>query len=246
MKLSAAICPCCGASIEIPEDRDRCFCSYCGSQILTEAAFAFAKIRIEGTVQIKAADFIIEAGKLREYHGESTSPAIPDNVDTIGAEAFAGKSIRTIYIPNSVIEIEQEAFKGCLKLESITIPDSVKTIGDAAFALCGSLNSVKLPHDLRRIAPWSFAGCSSLERVDIPDSVETISGSAFKLCSALSWVKLPSSLQQLGPEAFKDCGSLTVVEGYDGRWKHPFEGTPFLEERGKGSFLGGGFLRSKR
>lgn len=246
MKLTAAICPCCGANIEVPEDRDRCFCAYCGSQILTEAAFAFAKIRIEGTVQIKAADFIIEAGKLKGYHGESANPTIPNNVDTIGAEAFAGKAIRSVCVPDSVIEIEQEAFKGCQKLESITLPDSVKAIGDAAFALCSSLAVAKLPRSLKRIAPWSFAGCSSLERIEIPDSVETISGSAFKQCTALSWVKLPSSLRQLGFEVFKGCESLRCVEGYDARWKLPFEGTPFLEERSKASFLGGGFLRSKR
>lgn len=48
MSLVAAKCPSCGASIQIPEGQDRCFCAYCGSQILTQAAIAFAKVQIEG------------------------------------------------------------------------------------------------------------------------------------------------------------------------------------------------------
>lgn len=36
MKLKAIKCPDCGANLQIEENRDRCFCSYCGTQILLD------------------------------------------------------------------------------------------------------------------------------------------------------------------------------------------------------------------
>ncbi len=48
MKFVAAKCPCCGADIQVDENTNRCFCQYCGSQILVEEAIQ----TIKGTVQI--------------------------------------------------------------------------------------------------------------------------------------------------------------------------------------------------
>lgn len=233
MKLTAAVCPCCAASIEIPEGKDRCFCVHCGSQILVEAAVAFARVKIEGTVQVKSVDFIIEAGRLVEYRGESASPIIPDNVHAIGEGAFAGKLIKSVVIPESVVEIEQGAFEGCSRLESIMVPQSVRAIGDSAFRACASLRTIDVRAPVERIGLWVFAECSSLEEIAIPDTVKTIGGSAFKSCTALARVKLPASLSQIGFEAFKGCSSLSEVIGYDGRWPKAFEDSPFRASQRK-------------
>ena len=45
-------------------------------------------------------------------------------------------------IPNGVITIGKEMFKGCNNLTTITIPDSVAEIGDGAFSGCSSLTEV--------------------------------------------------------------------------------------------------------
>ena len=53
MSLEAAKCPCCGAAIQIPDDQEKTYCAYCGSQIITKAAIAFAKVKIVGAVEVK-------------------------------------------------------------------------------------------------------------------------------------------------------------------------------------------------
>ena len=52
MALEAAKCPCCGADINIPNDRDNTFCSYCGSKIITQAAVAYHKFELSGKVEV--------------------------------------------------------------------------------------------------------------------------------------------------------------------------------------------------
>ena len=81
MNLVSAVCPSCGAQIQIPPDQDRAFCSYCGNQIVVKTEIA-DKVKIDGVVKIQSADFIIEAGALKEYHGAGTDVVIPDTLRT--------------------------------------------------------------------------------------------------------------------------------------------------------------------
>ena len=98
MNLVSAVCPSCGAQIQIPPDQDRAFCSYCGNQIVVKTEIA-DKVKIDGVVKIQSADFIIEAGALKEYHGAGTDVVIPDNVTNISG-AFRKTSITTITLPD--------------------------------------------------------------------------------------------------------------------------------------------------
>ena len=66
---------------------------------------------------------------------EITSLIIPNNVTSIGANAFIlWKNLTSVTISNSVTSIGGAAFWGCEGLTSITIPNSVKSIGAQAFA----------------------------------------------------------------------------------------------------------------
>ena len=60
-------------------------------------------------------------------------------VTSIGDAFERCKSLRSIIIPNSVIEIGIGAFEGCSGLTSVTIGESVTTIGENAFKDCTGL-----------------------------------------------------------------------------------------------------------
>ena len=96
---------------------------------------------------------IIETGTNTLIKG-CQNTIIPDNVTTIGSEAFVGcKSLSSITIPNSVTSIESSAFSGCKNLTSIIIPKNVKSIGWQAF--CGCENLMTVISEVRE--PFSFS-----------------------------------------------------------------------------------------
>jgi hypothetical protein len=88
-------------------------------------------------------------------------------------------------IPNSVTNIEKEAFVGCSGLTTIVIPNSVTVIEDNAFSYCSELISVTLPNSLNKISDYMFVWCSNLTTVIIPKSVTCIGYAAFANCSSI-------------------------------------------------------------
>lgn len=53
MKLVSAMCPNCGAKLELDENMEKGFCMYCGSQILVQDAVQKYKIEISGRISVE-------------------------------------------------------------------------------------------------------------------------------------------------------------------------------------------------
>ena len=62
--------------------------------------------------------------------------------------------LKEVIIPEGITSIEQNAFEGCISLESITLPSSIKYIGPNAFADCKDLKEVVLPDSISDIDFW--------------------------------------------------------------------------------------------
>ena len=95
------------------------------------------------------------------------------------ANAFAGKNITSVTIPNTVDWIGEYAFSECTNLTSISIPNSVIWIGDYAFSFCNSLFSVSISTSATRIGHKAFYNCNNLKSISIPKSVTEIGIDAF-------------------------------------------------------------------
>ena len=119
--------------------------------------------------------------------------------------------IVSIFLPNSLTTIGNQAFMNWTGLTSINIPESVTSIGSEAFNHCIALNSITIPEGVTSIGGFAFAGCISLTSIIIPDSVESIVFSAFRGCKNLTNIKIPNSVSKIGEEAFYGCDSLTSV-----------------------------------
>ena len=72
---------------------------------------------------------------------------------------------KTTIIPNSVVEIGENAFYDCESLETITIPNSVTKIGKSTFNACSTLSSITLSENLTEIGNWAFDDCNNLKEV---------------------------------------------------------------------------------
>ncbi len=80
-----------------------------------------------------------------EHTADILTVAIPDTVAEIEKNAFYSRDeLTTVVIgENSVLaKIGNNAFSGCSSLTSIALPASVGSIGDAAFNNCGGLNAI--------------------------------------------------------------------------------------------------------
>lgn len=84
--------------------------------------------------------------------------------------------IKKVIIGDSILNIGNHAFYGCVNLEEVVTPETefgkIKdqigwTIGYEAFAGCTSLKSFTFPKGVVYLAPSSFAYCTSLESVTI-------------------------------------------------------------------------------
>ena len=155
----------------------------------------------------------------------------------VGSSAFQScSSLASVYLPESVITIDEFAFFYCQSLTNITIPRSVTTIGRSAFGHCVSLINVIIPDSVTSIGESAFNGCRSLTSVNIPASVTTIEKSVFYGCSSLASVFIPESIVSIGEHAFRSCSSLTSVvipESVDSIGNSVFSGCGSL-----GSFYG--------
>lgn len=84
-----------------------------------------------------------------EDSAEVTELVIPNKIRGIAvvgikANAFKSSNIETIYIPDIVTTIEDNAFLNCENLRAVYISDNIKNIDDAAFTGCRNFTSLFL------------------------------------------------------------------------------------------------------
>ena len=147
---------------------------------------------------------VVESGN-STYDSRENCNAI---IETASNTLIAG--CQNTIIPNNVISIGVQAFCGC-SFTSVTIPNSVTSIGDGAFNWCGSLTSVTIPNSVTSIGEQAFCGCS-FTSVTIPNSVTSIGIHAFAECTSLDSVTcLAMTPPALGSSVFSNCKQSTLL-----------------------------------
>lgn len=146
---------------------------------------------------------------------------IPDSVEyngdwypvtSIGYEAFHHSYyIDTLILPNTIIEIKQEAFTACTNLASVAIPNSVTTLGWCSFAGCYNLSDLTIGESVTTIGQQAFDADTSLVSVIIPNSVVSIGSAAFSQCYNLRTLIFGSSVSSIGYGAFTYCPKLDTL-----------------------------------
>jgi len=88
---------------------------------------------------------------ITSYNGSGGAVTIPREINgipvrAIGNEAFSGRKIFSVTIPDSVISIGNNAFSNNL-LRNVTIPNSVTSIGEEAFRN-NLITSISIPNSV--------------------------------------------------------------------------------------------------
>ena len=140
-----------------------------------------------------------------------THTVIPDTVEVITEDAFSHSSIETVELPKALKVIEWRAFSHCEALKEMKIPDSVEEMGEEVFEGCVSLERVSLGSGVKQIKRETFAECSKLKEVAGLESVELIGQVAFRACASLESIDGAKRLRKIDKKAFEGCARLLSI-----------------------------------
>ena len=142
-------------------------------------------------------------------HGNSYYAAIDgilyklENDKPISLKAVPkARTYSEIVIPDTVLELEEEAFNGSMNVYNVKLSSALRTIGDSCFRDCQNIEKITFSqgsHELKWIGDSAFALCYSLSDLWLPDSVEYIGRCAFNGTSSVHHLNIPKSMTELDP-----------------------------------------------
>lgn len=137
-------------------------------------------------------------GRILVKWNDATGNVIVNNgTVSISSDAFNGSNASKITLPESLVNIANNAFYGSTSLREINIPNSVTKIGASAFQNCTALTTVNID--------------------TINSGLNSLGDNAFYKCRSLKELRLPYNLKHIGENAFSSCTSLTTItfDGYN-------------------------------
>ena len=184
---------------------------------------------------VETTDFAIENNVMLRYVGSQTDVMIPDGVAEIAGNAFKGRMVVSVSMPESVKRIGDFAFHECRELKRIRFSDNLESIGEYAFCSCSSLEEITLPDRLQRVGSCAFEWCSKLRHISIPCSAVVLEEDAFFDCRDLERVDLSSGVTEIGKDAFSKIMNFVdlTIHAPAGSYAEQYakeHGIPFVEE----------------
>ena len=154
--------------------------------------------------------------------------SFPDGVTSLGANAFGSyedprtSPLTNLILPNGLLTIGDNAFKGATSLNSLVIPNSVTSLGSGALAGTTSLSSLTLPGNLATDSLFSsIPSLSSITFNSVSNSYRFIDGVLFN--TALTKLirypanksgnpyRVPDLVEEIADGAFSGASLLTSI-----------------------------------
>lgn len=181
---------------------------------------------IKGINNADVADFIFVNGsdKFRCYITDDTNNYISIGWGREAKEAPTNLSVPEIMTNNdvdyTVTGIVQGAFRSC-DFETISLPDTITEIEEEAFAYCDQLKTFTLPYGVTEIKDSAFIDCRKMTYflyknedgaiVSTNDKITSIGSHAFASCVSLLDFSFSTVLQEIQECAFQRCISFTRI-----------------------------------
>ena len=149
------------------------------------------------------------------------SDACGTAITAIGDYAFMGKGMSFVHIPDSIVTVGENPFRGCTNLATIVVnPENAGLYVSAEGALYSkadkrlvcfpaglTANRLTIPAGVRSIGAYAMYLVQTTEIV-LPDSVTVIGEAAFAENDELAGIVLPEGLAEISARAFYGCGRL--------------------------------------
>lgn len=91
-------------------------------------------------------------------------------------------------------------------ITSVVLPDTINELGEAAFSGCIKLEEVNLPSGITKIPNRAFCGANRLQKIILPNGITSIGESAFFYCCHLKEITIPSSVKTIDRKVFTESG----------------------------------------
>ncbi len=191
-------------------------------------------VNISGAVETIGAGAFSSCGQLKnvsigvnvDFIGEGAFKLCELECFTVDSNNNAYRSIDgNLFNKESTILIRYATGKND---EVFTIPESVVEIGENAFNCAYFLKTIVFGENVKALGKCAFQECTALKDIRIPESVETIEESAFMLCGNLEIVTIPSSVNEMGATVFYGCDpekltvycqALSKPNGWEANWR---------------------------
>ena len=191
-------------------------------------------------------EIVDDHAEVIDYTGTATRIMIADTyegkpVTVIAYGAFESKDIVSVVMPDSIVIIEEHAFKCCYSLVNVTLSNQLKSIGMEAFWDCINLFEINIPESVQSIAfgalaytkicewengigyvgNWAVGSNNSIgTTVVLRENTVGIADRFLYVNGKVRSVVLPNSLKYIGEYSFGECANLTdvVFEGTLQQW----------------------------
>ncbi|EAY10982.1 surface antigen BspA-like [Trichomonas vaginalis G3] len=155
-----------------------------------------------------------------------TSIELPNNIYSIGTEAFTNTSITSITIPDTVTRLSRQCFRLCTKLTDVTLTSNSNLVNFdyGVFDGCNSLSrftdfqSINFCTDngalynSERTQLYVYPPASPNRFFTFTDRIRIIENGAFIGCHLLESILIPDrSVETIGENAFYGCKSLQTI-----------------------------------
>lgn len=118
----------------------------------------------------------------------------------------------TVSVSEGITRISSGAFH--CQTKEVFLPDTVRQIDRNAFSHMRDLKRIRIPNGVTQIEPYTFSCCKALSEVILPESMEAIGEGAFLECTKLKKINFPSALKRVGEGAFSRCKHLADRDGF--------------------------------
>lgn len=152
-------CKSCGGTLSFKDNTY--ICDYCGSKYrIAEKPKAHLDV-------LASKAFKIHDGVLLKYMGSQDDVIIPDGILSIGKEAFKNNLIiKSVNFSNTVIEVQDSAFEGCINLKIISNYSSIVYFKNECFKNAG-LEEITIGNKVMELGEYCFSNMPNLQKVSI-------------------------------------------------------------------------------
>lgn len=141
------------------------------------------------------------------YKGDEAEIVIPQSqgkgISFVGDRLFSGHpEITSVKMPDTVTDLGEFLFDGCLNLRHIELPPNLKYLWGYTFVRCG-IEEIVLPDSLTFIPPFAFKDCKNLKKIVCGKGMKKIHAWAFGGCDKLEQMLCGPGVE-INPLAFEE------------------------------------------